>query len=286
LNSAGVSAFSDNYVGSYGYFNSISNTGIGFSSAGIWGDSGVSGSFGLLGTVDDGNALFGKSNSNNHETLYVENDASAGTTSPSAARFAGPGGATWCEIYMDSNNNTGDLLCTGSKSAAVPVDGNRMVRLYAVEAADNWFEDAGSAQLSGGKAVVNLDPLFAQTVNGEMDYHVFLTPNGECEGLYIASKGAQGFEVRELRGGHSNVSFDYRLMARRKGFEKVRMEDVTAHFELAKRNAQEREQRIEDTKATHKGPQRPELPIHKKAGVAAAAPPVLSPILGTSAVKR
>jgi hypothetical protein len=231
--------------------------------------------------------LFGKSNSNNHETLYVENDASAGTTSPSAARFAGSGGATWCEIYMDSsNNNTGDLLCTGSKSAAVPVDGNRMVRLYAVEAAENWFEDAGSAQLSEGRAVVNLDSLFAQTVNGEMDYHVFLTPNGECEGLYVVSKGAQGFEVRELHGGHSSVSFDYRLMARRKGFETVRMEDVTAHFDLAKRNAQERAERVAAAKATHKVPQRPDLQIQKRNGTAAVAQPMLSPILATSALKR
>jgi hypothetical protein len=161
-----------------------------------------------------------------------------------------------------------------------------MVRLYAVEAADNWFEDAGSAQLSAGRVVVNLDHRFAQTVNGEMDYHVFLTPNGECEGLYVASKSAQGFEVRELHGGHSNVSFDYRLMARRKGFENVRMEDVTAHFDLARRNAQELSTRMEANKAAHKVPQRHDLLIHKRIGAASVTQPVLSPISGTPAVKR
>jgi hypothetical protein len=164
---------------------------------------------------------------------------------------------------MDAfNNSVGDLLCTGTKSAAVAVDGNRMVRLYAMEAAENWFEDAGSAQLVSGKATVQLDQVFAQTVNGEMDYHVFLTPNGECEGLFVASKGAQGFEVRELRQGHSNISFDYRIMARRKGYENVRMEDVTAHFELAKQNAQELQQKIDAARAMHNDPrQRLKVPV-------------------------
>jgi hypothetical protein len=41
----------------------------------------------------------------------------------------------------------GNLGCTGSKSAVVPVDGGtRKVALYAVEAPENWFEDIGSAQ--------------------------------------------------------------------------------------------------------------------------------------------
>lgn len=127
-----------------------------------------------------------------------------------------------------------------------------MVRLYAMEAADNWFEDAGSAQLTNGRVTVPLDRTFAQTVNGEMDYHVFLTPNGDCEGLYVASKGAGEFEVRELHGGRSNISFDYRIMARRRGYENVRMEDVTAHFEQVRRNAAELQKRLDAARTTHK----------------------------------
>jgi len=260
----GVESYSADYVGTYGQYSNGSSTGLGFTSSGVWGDSGWPGSFGVLGTTDDGNSFWGRNNTVNHETLYLENDSGPSNGHlPLAARFAGPGSATWCEIYMDAfNNSTGDLLCTGTKSAAVAVDGNRMVRLYAMEAAENWFEDAGSAQLVNGKATVQLDHVFAQTVNGEMDYHVFLTPNGECEGLFVASKGAQGFEVRELHRGHSNISFDYRIMARRKGYENVRMEDVTAHFELAKQNAQELQQKIDAARATTKDPrQRLTVPV-------------------------
>jgi predicted transcriptional regulator with HTH domain len=33
--------------------------------------------------------------------------------------------------------------------------------------------------------------------------------------------------VHELRGGSSNIAFDYRIMAKRNGFENVRLADVT-----------------------------------------------------------
>jgi hypothetical protein len=202
----------------------------------MWGDTGASGGFGVLGTADDGNGFLGENNSADNETIFVQNNST--TAGSRAARFAGPDAGTYCLIQRDSaNNGTGDLVCTGTKSAAVPVDGNRMVRLYAVESAENWFEDAGSGQLSGGSAAVTLEPTFAQSINGDHEYHVFLTPGGDCEGLYVDHKTERGFEVHELRGGHSNVAFEYRIMAKRKGFENVRMEDVTAEFAQMKRES-------------------------------------------------
>jgi len=99
-----------------------------------------------------------------------------------------------------------------------------------VQAAENWFEDAGSGQLSNGSAVVRLDAIFAETVNTGVEYHVFLTPNGDCKGLYVNQKSATSFEVHELGGGTSNIAFDYRIMAKRRGFETARLEDRTATF--------------------------------------------------------
>ena len=59
-----------------------------------------------------------------------------------------------------------------------------------------------------------------------MEYHVFLTPKGDCKGLYVANETPAGFEVHELGGGQSTVAFDYRIVARRKGYESVRLADV------------------------------------------------------------
>jgi hypothetical protein len=64
------------------------------SNAAIWGDSGVASSFGVVGTVDVGNAFWGKNNDTVNKTLYLENYAHVTNgVAPVAARFAGPGRA-------------------------------------------------------------------------------------------------------------------------------------------------------------------------------------------------
>ena len=82
----------------------------------------------------------------------------------------------------------------------------------------------------GGAATVALEPTFAETVNTAMEYHVFVTPKGDCKGLYVANETPAGFEVHELGGGQSTVAFDYRIVARRKGYESVRLADKTKEF--------------------------------------------------------
>ena len=126
----------------------------------------------------------------------------------------------------------GDLACTGSKSAVVPVDhGTRQVALYAIESPQNWFEDFGSGQLANGSATIQLEGLFAQTVNTGVNYHVYLTPNGDCKGLYVTAKTQTSFRVHELGKGTSNVAFDYRIVAERKGYEQIRMADTSRAFD-------------------------------------------------------
>ncbi len=129
-------------------------------------------------------------------------------------------GTDWCRF-----NDSGDLDCTGSKSSVTDIDGE-LRALYAIESPDVWFEDFGSAQLVAGVATVQVDALFAQTVNLDVEYHVFITPLGDCNGLYVTNKTATGFEVHELDGGTSSVSFDYRIIAKRVGYEDIHLEVV------------------------------------------------------------
>lgn len=132
---------------------------------------------------------------------------------------------------IDVSGNLGCSGTVGTTSEEVQVEGSaRKVALNSIEAPENWFEDAGSAQLSKGEAVVNLELIFGQTVNTEIEYHVFLTPNGDCKGLYVAQKSPTSFVVRELGGGASNIAFDYRIMAKRRGYEGVRLADMTMQF--------------------------------------------------------
>ncbi len=212
--------------------------------AGVWGDSNfpLSNSFtpGVIGTADDQYAGFFANNSPSIETLFAQNNVNS--TNATLASLQGVYGQ--CTV-----DTSGNLFCTGSKSAVVPVDNNtRKVALYAVESPENWFEDFGSGQLSNGVATIELEPTFAQTVNLSVDYHVFLTPNGNSGGLYISSKTPTSFEVRESGSGRSTIAFDYRIVARRKGYETVRLADKTKEMDQSRSPLMMAAQRAKQTK--------------------------------------
>jgi hypothetical protein len=231
-NGIGVDGYaaSTTAVGVYGQNGFQSTTGGGFAGSGVavWGDGGnTTGTRGVLGTADDGIAGFFQNNSSSGlDALY----ASANNSSSNPFVAEGAGG-NYC--YVDSG---GDLNCSGAKNAVVPIDGGRRtVAMSAIESPQNWFEDFGSAQLASGVAIVTLDADFIQTVNTEMDYKVFPVPNGDCKGLFVTHKTPTSFEVRELGGGTSSVSFDYRITAVRKNYEKVRFADHTHDLDGHKR---------------------------------------------------
>jgi hypothetical protein len=225
----GVAALS-NYIGVYGVLSAASATGATLSTvAGVWGDSGTNNptdGVGVLGSADNATSGLFLNHSVNAATLTAVNFGASNALVFSTAGVTPTGQGGTCAI-----DASGNLGCSGSKSAVVPVDGgSRKVALYAIEGPENWFEDAGSAQLSNGAAIVSLEQVFGQTVNTETDYHVFLTPKGDCKGLYIAQESPTSFEVRELGGGTSSIAFDYRIMAKRKGYENVRLADKTKQF--------------------------------------------------------
>src|SRR6266545_829907 len=123
----------------------------------------------------------------------------------------------------------GNAVVTGTLTAAVKnamvafPDGSQRV-LHCMESPEHWFEDFGTAKLKGGRSVVKLDPDFAKAIT--RDYRVFLTPEGDCRGLYVHQKSAARFEVRELMGGESAIAFCYRIVGRRR--------DIRRHRRFAK----------------------------------------------------
>jgi hypothetical protein len=161
-----------------------------------------------------------------HPTLYLENDDST-SAGDLVFNAVGPNYGGQCTIDV-----SGNLFCTGTLGLAIKkTSDNRQVGLYTVQSSENWIEDFGSGALVNGVATIDIEPQFAQTVTTDASYHVFLTPNGDCEGLYVTQKGAASFEVHELKGGKSNVQFDYRIVAHRKGFEAARLPDLTEKFQ-------------------------------------------------------
>ena len=196
-----------------------------FANAGVWGDSGgASGeSAGIVGTAGNNSAGDFYNDSSTAPTIYLENAGGGPTGGVAMATHEAAGD---CAIGAG-----GDVACTGKVASVVATEGGaRKVSLYAMQSPENWFEDFGSGTLVNGSATIALDPTFATTVNTTADYHVFLAPNGDCKGLYVSQKSGGSFEVRELGGGQSSVAFDYRIVAKRSGYENARFEDVTAQF--------------------------------------------------------
>jgi hypothetical protein len=116
------------------------------------------------------------------------------------------------------------VVVNGTKNAAVKTQKHGYRKMYAVEATENVFEDFGTAKLQNGKARVELDEVFAETVNTGEKYHVFMTPRGDSKGLHVSAQDAKGFTVQESQGGTGGYDFDYRVVAKVRGHEKTRME--------------------------------------------------------------
>jgi len=118
----------------------------------------------------------------------------------------------------------GDLCVTGQKNAIVPTS-NGMTKLYSEESSECWFTDYGESHLKDGKAHIDIDPLFLQTVTIDSINHiqVYLQEYDESNGL-VVKRGAKGFDVIEKYGGKSDASFSYRIVAKRKGQENARLQ--------------------------------------------------------------
>jgi hypothetical protein len=98
---------------------------------------------------------------------------------------------------------------------------------YAPRESQPTMEDVGEGQLVNGEAHVPLDPAFANVIDQNANYFVFMTPDGDCNGLFIAGKSKTGFVVRELRGGHSTLGFEYRIVAKPYGDHSPRLPMIT-----------------------------------------------------------
>jgi hypothetical protein len=185
---------------------------------------------GILGSADDSTAGEFLNNSSDFATLFVNNYGTGGMGT------AGAGSPRLFNTLMASSASGtcgiggGSMSCTGPIKSLASAGGSRTVETYSVQSPENWMEDFGSGSMVNGHATVSIDAAFAATVSGDASYHVFITPKGDSKGLYVTAETASGFEVRESGGGTSSLSFDYRIVAKRAGYEGQRMVDVTETF--------------------------------------------------------
>lgn len=136
------------------------------------------------------------------------------------------GGQSYSYVGLKYNHNnnanaTGGtdykVVGNGSNSTLI-LDENREPRvLFSPEAPEILFQDFGVGQLVNGEAQIELDPLLTRSifVNKEHPLKVFIQLEGNCNGVYVTDKTAEGFKVIELNNGSSNVSFSWQIVASR-----------------------------------------------------------------------
>jgi hypothetical protein len=183
---------------------------------GVWGEAlGGEGAAGVVGNAPGGgDGVWGQADGGGNGVVGL-------------ADTPGFAGIFWGNVHI-----SGDLTTQGAKSAILRHSDGTLRRMYALESPESWFEDFGRAEVVDGRAEVELDNEFASMVHTD-DYHVFLTPEGETQGLYVSARSPDGFEVREQQGGRSNLTFSYRIVAKRSDIEARRLEQIEAPSTLA-----------------------------------------------------
>lgn len=135
------------------------------------------------------------------------------------------------DVTLEGSNGSGDystlsptaLYCTGSKHRVVRTQdyGERLLCCY--ETPSPMFGDIGAAQIDEtGKCLIFIDEKFAQTIDLEYLYDVFLTKygSGDC---YVSERTVSYFIVE----GTKNLKFAWEIKTIQRDYENLRLEEHT-----------------------------------------------------------
>ncbi|NOQ72501.1 MAG: hypothetical protein GQ574_10895, partial [Crocinitomix sp.] len=170
------------YWGSLGYKNSASTT------YGVYGSSGYASGAGFLPTSDAigiGGGFFGEL---------------IGSTSQGSVIGQLNSGDLFAQY------NSGNVYTLGQNIELVKVAAD-VTPVYSVSSLEATIYDKGTVTLVNGSAYISFTSEYSALL-GE-DPVVTVTPNGDCNGLYIASVDKNGFTVKELMGGTSNAKVSW-----------------------------------------------------------------------------
>jgi len=189
---------------------------------GAWGfaNSGV----GVRGESSTGDGVSGRAAASNRSGVYGYNSGSGyGVAGRSVSGWGieADGNDVYAVVHQIDEN--------GTKSAILQTESYGQRAVYTMESPEVWLEDLGSGSLVDGVATVAFEPIFAETVNLEVNYHVFVTPL--CQEpvlLFVTAKDTSGFTVRgvTLDGQPAACGFDYRVVGKRLGLEDIRLEPL------------------------------------------------------------
>ena len=146
-------------------------------------------------------------------------------------------GSYWnaMDVYRNdgANNNCsidmwGDVTCkqnltvNGTKNRAVKTDsyGTRLLNAY--ETAECYFGDIGKSTTGEEcKVEIHLDPIFLETVDTSIDYHVFLSKYGRGD-IWVSELHEDYFVVESE---NPNLEFSFEIKAKQRDYVITRLEE-------------------------------------------------------------
>lgn len=102
-----------------------------------------------------------------------------------------------------SSYNSGNVYTLGKNVELVSTADNSKTPVYAVTSAESTIYAKGKAQLVNGEAYIAFNESYRALLGEEPE--VTVTPKGNCNGVYIASVDKNGFTIKEMNNGTSNV---------------------------------------------------------------------------------
>ncbi len=210
--------------------------------------------FGMIAVNDDGGAAGAGSGTgllgvgNNHIGTYLIAGSGGAFTGETTglvvySETLGIGEAIYTEQfgnitrinYWDGGTQykiQGDLGMVVMSGAVPDLNGNPVV-MHAPETPEMHFMDYGVGKLVNGKAYIQIDPILSKNieVSEKHPLKVFVQLEGDCKGVYVTNKSANGFEVIELQGGTTNVEFSYQIVANAADMQ-LRNGKISKHADL------------------------------------------------------
>ena len=155
--------------------------------------------------------------------------------------FSNGSGTSYAYVGYRISNQNRKITGNGTVSTIVKNTKGELITLTCPEAPVAVFQDFGTGQLVNGYAHIAIDPDLAININVSEEHplKVFVTLEGDCNGVYVTNKSANGFDVIELQGGTSNVPFSWQIVATRANEEytlrdgSIETSDYSQRFPLA-----------------------------------------------------
>ncbi len=203
------------YVGAYGYVD-------GANDFAVFGNNNSSGGTGGLFSGDQPPAIYylvGGSGlcSNGGEIGLAGFSNNATAADRAGGYFEDDLSGSWAYVGMRTAGGTSYKIIGASLnvSGIVKTTDGRKVVMFCPEAPEPILEDYGTGRLVDGKAHIDFDLTYSNSINTDENHplKIFVQLEGDCNGVFITNKNKYGFDVIEINGGKSDVAFVWHVVA-------------------------------------------------------------------------